>query len=74
MTKTFRSLAWSRLFKTIYQAVGGGPWSEELEAEVEAFYLKFNAAVAASADVADLLDRPLPPHLLREADHEEISF
>jgi hypothetical protein len=58
-TNTHRDLAWKRLVDVIYQSIGGSPWTDEFEDALTIFKQKFDAAIDAVPDVAEVFDKPL---------------
>jgi hypothetical protein len=58
-TNTFRNLAESQLINTIYQSIGGSPWTDEFEDALANFMAKFNSAIDAVPVVAEVFDKRL---------------
>jgi hypothetical protein len=55
--KTYREIARERIIETVYQSIGGSPWSPEFEDALQAFFAKFDAAVDGVSMVAEVLNK-----------------
>jgi hypothetical protein len=58
-TNTHRDVAKERLIQTIYESIGGGPWTDDFEEALADFLAKFNSAIDAVPYVAEVFDKPL---------------
>jgi hypothetical protein len=56
---TYRELAEKRLVDTIYQSIGGSPWTCEFEEGLADFLANFNAAIDTVPEVAEVFDKAL---------------
>lgn len=74
--ETYRDLAHERFADALYQAIGGSPWADEVEAALAAYRIKFDLALDSVPTLAEILDQPVRHGGERRAvfDPDDITF